>query len=111
MDGEVLASIAVFLVVTVLLSWYSHRKKARQWRGRVETVKSYSRHDERYRDHPTVVMITMYTIVYRKDDGSKVKETVDENQFKALYPGGLTAGDRVEKKAGGWWPEKVTDSR
>lgn len=100
----ILLTVGFVALVTVLITLYSRRKMASTWTGVVERVRNFQKQDANV-DHSSTV--PMVAVVFRTDQGRRVKVELEKRRFDAAFPDGLEPGDRVEKAAGAWYPARV----
>ncbi len=106
----VIVTILVVVTITVLLSLYSRRQLAKEWTGKVEKIKHYTRTDNR-QGHGIAAQSHHICIVCRKMDGGKVNVRMEKGAFDKWYPDGLQVGEILHKKAGGWYPVVLPEER
>ncbi len=103
---DILLTIAVVAVVTVLLTLHARRRSGRSWIGTVETVEEATRTRAQDADDPGTTE-RVVVVRYLTTTGKRVKLEFPPQQFRSLYPEGLAAGDRVEKVGGAWYPTRL----
>jgi hypothetical protein len=100
---NVLLTIGFVTLFTVVLTLFTRRKMAANWSGSVERVRTFQRPDPDVQ-HSFVEMVA---VTFRTDQGKRKKLQLERSRYDAAFPGGLAAGDRVEKTSGAWFPARV----
>lgn len=95
--SDLMLSIGGFVVATLLFSVYSWRQRQKTWIGTVEDKKVKKTSDEDGFNHES------YTVIFRAEDGKKIKLTVASQAGMDLFE----MGKRYQKKAGSYTPEKM----
>lgn len=98
-------AISAFLVVTIILTLVSIRKRNSAWQGSVTRIKSYSVDRNKSNDGPTDFE-EWVTVYYQTDNGKKGKCDFPKAGFNNIYPD-LKVGDRLMKNKGEYHPIKV----
>lgn len=80
------------LIITLLI-----KGKKQAWKG---TIIDKERNERR--DDDTNRISTYYTIVVKLEDGKEAKIAVDSGRYNQW-----NVGDKLEKKSGQMWPEKI----
>jgi len=104
---EILLAVVFFVAVTAVLTLYSRRRLAGRWKGKVENVRSFSRLDHNSSEDLVKRYVETVEIIFRTEGGRKTKVKMERSAYTKAYPGGLAAGDSVEKHEGDWYPRKV----
>ena len=104
---DILLTIAVVAVVTVLLTLWVRRRSGSSWNGTVEDVEETTKHRHGNDENDVGTTERVVRVRYRTSTGTRVKHEFSLTQFRGLYPDGLTIGDRVEKTGGAWYPARV----
>ena len=88
--------IVVLPVCILFISLFLKGKK-QAWKGEIIDKKETSS-----RDFDTDVLQYNYTIIVKLEDGKERKIAVDKGRYDKW-----DIGDKIEKKAGEIWPEKI----
>ena len=99
----ILAAIALALV----LMFFQIKKKKNSWIGVVTKIETK---DANYNSNTEYTSTNDWTsqayIHYQTDSGKKGKINLPKKHFEQMYPD-LKAGDRISKKVGADFPEKL----
>ncbi len=91
--NQTIQTIIAVVVVTVILTLWDLKKKQSSWEGTV-LDKNHVEADEDGAEQ--------FIVVFQTDAGKKVSITVFEKDFNKF-----NKGDRVKKKAGEYFPDKI----
>ena len=93
MKTELVSTIILVIVVTVILTLKSKKEKDSYWKG--ELIKKRDITDEDNENH-------VYKLIFRKENGKKIKVSVSEENFNKAK-----VGDKYEKAKGEYIPKKI----
>ena len=103
--NDIVLTVIVVAVVTVLLTLWARRRSGSTWSGVVERIDEKSRMHHQSDDDPGTTEHYM-TVRFRTDAGKTTTMEFRRNAFDEQYGGNLAVGDRVTKAAGAWFPER-----
>ena len=98
-------AITGFVVLTVIFTLISIKKRNSAWQGNVTKLKTYSVDRNKSDDGPSDFE-DYIAVYYRTDAGKKGKLDFPQKGFDDIYPG-LKVGDRLVKNKGEYFPRKV----
>jgi hypothetical protein len=90
---ELISTIILVVVIAVFLMLKSKKNKNSTWKGELIKKKDFT--DEDNENH-------LYRLIFKTDDGKKVKVTVKEEIYNKAK-----IGDKYEKSAGDYIPKKT----
>ena len=103
--NDILSTVIVVAIVTVLLTLWARRRSGSSWSGVVERIDEKTRTRHQSDDDPGTT--EHYAAVrFRTDAGKTATMEFRRNAFDKQYSGNLAVGDRVTKAAGAWFPER-----
>jgi hypothetical protein len=94
----ILLTVAVVGGFTALLSFISYRQKQSSWKG--EVVGKF--HEEAVTDD-NGSSPERYKVTFKTESGKRITVDVFEKEYNEYH-----AGDKAEKKAGEYFPTKIT---
>ena len=108
---EIFYGIMAAVALSVVIMFFQKKKKQTAWVGiviKIGTKEADYNSDPEYSS--TNDWTSQTTIHYQMDSGKKGKIQLTKQQFNQMYPD-LKAGDRLVKKAGADFPDRVSEVR
>lgn len=108
---EIFYGIVAAVALSVVIMFFQKKNKQNSWVGIVKKIKIK---EANYNSDPEYSSTNDWTsqtyIHYQMDNGKKGKFYVTTQQFNQMYPD-LKVGERLIKKAGAHFPDRVLDTR